>query len=358
MRYNFTRVFVKLTALSAMALMMTPAAFAGNEDRAGAAAGMQLLINPWARSTGLANANMASASPVESMFLNVAGMSTVRQTEVAFTYMDYLSGSGISLNSIGLSQRVGESSVLGLAVSTYGFGDIMRTTTSTPDGDGSTFNINVVNIGLSYAKAFSNSIYGGITLKVLSESTADMRASGVAIDAGIKYVTGENDRVRFGIALKNVGPQMSFSGDGLTIETEAPGSDLYTMAAEMRSSTYEMPSLVSIGASYDFFFGELHTLTPHATFTANSFSLDQYQIAAEYNFKDMFYLRAGYAYEEGIFDDADRLNVYTGVAAGAGVQLALGENTLLSLDYSYRPTQPFNGTHAIGARIHLGSAAE
>ncbi len=55
------------------------------------------------------------------------------------------------------------------------FGDIRRTTES-PDGDGTFFNVNVLNIGLSFAKAFSNSIYGGITLKILSETTADFNA--------------------------------------------------------------------------------------------------------------------------------------------------------------------------------------
>ena len=80
-------------------------AYAGNPDRAGSAGGMQLLINPWVRSGGLAGANMADATPVESMFHNVAGMAFVNSTEVAFTHTTYLSGADVDINSVGLVQR-------------------------------------------------------------------------------------------------------------------------------------------------------------------------------------------------------------------------------------------------------------
>ena len=32
----------------------------------------------------------------------------------------------------------------------------------------------------------------------------------VAIDAGIRYVTGDQEHIKFSISLKNVGPPMSF----------------------------------------------------------------------------------------------------------------------------------------------------
>lgn len=335
-------------------MILPTVSFAGNPDRAGSAGGLQLLINPWARTSALSGANMADGSPVESMFLNVAGMAFVEQTEVAFTHTNYLSGADVGINSVGISQRVGETSVLGLSVSAFDFGDIRRTTTETPDGDGTFFNVNMVNIGLSYAKAFSNSIYGGITLKVITESVADLRASGVAFDAGIKYVTGERDQVKFGITLKNVGPPLSFSGDGLSFQTQAP-NDLFEFTAELRSANYELPSLVSIGFSYDFFLSENHFLTAHGAFIANSFSNDNYLVGVEYSFMRKFYLRGGYHYEENIWDDAERRYVYTGLSVGAGLEFEFGDRgSRISVDYAYRVTQPFDGTHSIGARIHLG----
>lgn len=333
---------------------MASSSFAGNPDRAGSAGGLQLLINPWARSGAFSGANMADATPVESMFLNVAGLAFVEQTEISFTHTNYLSGADVAINSVGIAQRVGETGVLGLSISAMDFGDIRRTTTETPDGNGTFFNVNMVNIGLSFAKAFSNSIYGGITLKILSESVADLSSSGVALDAGIKYVTGERDQVKFGITLKNVGPAMSFEGDGLSFESQAP-DDLYAFTAELRSAEYELPSLVSIGFSYDFLLPENHFLTAHGTFIANSFNNDNYLFGLQYSFMKKFYLRGGYHYEENIFSDEDRRYVYTGLSAGAGVEFEFGDKgSRVSVDYAYRATMPFDGSHSIGARIHLG----
>lgn len=343
----------KALIVVATALAVNPA-LAGNPDRAGSAGGMQMLVNPWARSNALAGANMADASPIESMYLNVAGMALVKQTEVGFTHINYLSGASVGVNSVGLVQRVGETGSLGISVSAFDFGDIRRTTTETPDGDGTFFNVNMVNIGLSYAKAFSNSIYGGITVRVISEGVADLRATGVALDAGIKYVTGERDQVKFGIALRNVGPPMSFSGDGLSFENEAPEGE-YALTSEFRSANYELPSLVNIAFSYDFFLAEDHLLTGHGAFVANSFTYDNFLVGAEYSFRNMVFLRGGYHYEQEITNAELRRVVYTGLSAGAGVQYEFGpKKSLVSIDYAYRATDPFNGTHAIGVRLHLG----
>lgn len=345
---------VVLVAVMAAGLIAPNELFAGNPDRAGSAGGLQLLINPWVRSGAFSGANIADGTPVESMFLNVAGMAFVEQTEVAFTHTNYLSGADVGINTVAIAQRVGETSVLGLTVSAFDFGDIRRTTTETPDGDGTFFNVNMTNIGISYAKAFSNSIYGGITLKVISESVADLNASGVAFDAGIKYVTGERDQIKFGITLKNVGPPISFSGDGLSFQSTAP-QNLYQFTAELRSANYELPSLVTIGFSYDFLLPENHFLTAHGAFTANSFSNDNYLLGLEYSFMQKFYLRGGYHYEENIWDDAERRYAYTGLSAGAGVEFEFGDRgSRISVDYAYRATMPFDGTHSIGARIHLG----
>ncbi|MFM8489243.1 MAG: DUF3308 domain-containing protein, partial [Bacteroidota bacterium] len=54
-------------------LLVSAVSFAGNPDRQGEAGANQLLINPWARSAGLHEANTSGTSGVEAMYLNVAG---------------------------------------------------------------------------------------------------------------------------------------------------------------------------------------------------------------------------------------------------------------------------------------------
>ena len=65
-----------------------------------------------------------------------------------------------------------------------------------------------------------------MNLKIVSQSISNVGAQGVAIDAGIRYVTGEQDNIKFAISLKNVGPPMSFSGDGLSLDILNPSTSL------------------------------------------------------------------------------------------------------------------------------------
>ena len=344
-------------------IALTTNALAGNKDRVGQAGGNQLLINPWGNSTGLANSNMASINGIESTFLNVAGLNFINKTEVVFVRSSYLTGSDISLNAFGLAQKIGETTTLGLTVMSMGFGDIAITTVDLPEGGIGTFSPSVMNLGLSLAKEFSNSIYGGFSIKVLSESIADAGASGVAIDMGIRYVTGEQDNLKFGISLKNVGPKMQFSGDGFATKVDLDGKE-YTV--EQRTEAFELPAQLNIGLAYDYYINPQvdsasgktvadHKLTGSFNFIANSFGKDQLGTGVEYSFKSMFIGRLGYLFDGiPLLDEAGVMHALSGPTAGVGFNLPLGDKgTKLGIDYSYRFENPFAGTHSIGIRVSL-----
>jgi hypothetical protein len=327
---------------------------AGNEDRSGQAGASELLINPWARSSGWGGANSSTVHGLEAIYMNVAGTAFTNKTELIFSRTSWLKGSGVNINNFGLSQRISETGVLSFSVMSMSFGDLLITTVDLPEGGIGTFSPNLMNIAISYAKTFSNSIYGGITFKIISESISDVSAQGVAIDAGIQYVTGDAENIKFGIAMKNVGPRMKFKGDGLSIRDFIPGND-NQFTEEHRSADFELPSLISIGAAYDFKINENHKITAAANFTSNSFTKDQYILGLEYGFKSYLMLRAGYDYEKGITNKADRTTAYTGPCGGFTVEIPLNKEkgSSFGLDYSYRATDPFEGTHSIGVRINL-----
>lgn len=336
--------------------------FAGNPDRAGQAGATELLINPWARSSGWAGSNIAGAKGLEAMFLNVAGTAFTKKTELLFTRTQWLKGTDININAFGLTQRVGETGALGLAIMAMDFGDINITTTDNPEGGLGTYSPQFLNISLSYAKGFSDNIYGGLAAKIITEKTSNISARGIALDAGIQYVTGKNDQLKFGISLKNVGPRMRFSGDGLSFKTPVPTStQSNTMTVEQRSSQYELPSLLNIGAGYDFYLiqdsttvDKTHRITAMGTFTSNSFEKDQFKLGVEYGWKNMLMVRVGYAYEKDILNVGARTSAFSGPSAGFTFEMPFGKNqSTFAIDYSYRATNPFNGTHSIGARINL-----
>lgn len=347
------RTIFKNILFLTIAFSLAFSVYAGNEQRAGQAGASELLVNPWARNTGWGEANIAGVRGLEAQFLNVAGLAFTKKTELVFSRTDLYSGASLAVNSFGFSQKVGETGVLGVSVIAMDFDEINETTVAQPEGTGTTFHPQYTNIGVSYAKEFSNSIYGGLTVKIISESIADLSASGVAFDAGIQYVTGKTDQIKFGITMKNVGPTMKFNGDGMSFRGY-PSTGVI-MTVEQRSQDFELPSLIKIGASYDFIFGLDHELTTAVNFTSNSFTRDQYHGGMQYAYKKMLYLRLGYIYEEGIGDIDVSENVYTGPTAGFSVQVPLNKEngSVVSFDYSYRATNPFSGTHTYGVRVDL-----
>jgi len=338
---------------------------AGNEDRAGEAGASNLLINPWVRSVGFGGANTASAIGLEAMNLNVAGMAYTNKTELMFAAKNLLSGSDTKVNSFGFTQKLGETGVLGVAIMSMNFGDIDITTEDLPEGGIGTFSPSYLNFDLAYAKAFSDRISGGVVVKIVSESISNLTRRGVAFNAGVKYVTGENDRIKFGIALNNVGPTVGATGEGLTFSNEDINTNI-TTTQQRRVASYQLPSLLNIGASYDFYVAPVkdsasnqikanHRITLAGNFTANSFTKDQYRLGVEYGFRNMFMLRAGYTLESTTwFDSQKRTTAYTGPAFGGSVVAPLGKGgATFGLHYAYQMTENFNGTHSIGVRLDL-----
>ncbi len=355
MKNTCSQVFA-LLFIAAILLPGIPA-LAGNKDRSGSAGASELLINPWPRSTGWGGANIANVHGIEAMFGNIAGTAFTTKSEFAFAHTQWFKGSDVTLNTFGFTQKVGEAGALGLSIMSMRFGEIEKTTVESPDpslGSIGTFTPSFLNINLSYAKAFSNAIYGGLNVKIINEAIADVSAQGIALDAGIQYVTGDNEEIKFGISLKNVGPTMKFKGDGMSFRGFIPGFETQS-TIEQRSQAFELPAQLNIGASYDFKFSEIHKLILAGSFTSNSFSKDQFGIGAEYSFREYLLLRAGYTYEEGITEKKNRTTAYTGPSAGLSVDIPLNreKGSSFSVDYSYRDTDPFSGTHTIGVRITL-----
>ncbi len=336
--------------------------FAGNPDRQGEAGAYELLMNPWARTAGLSNMTTSIVRGVESMRSNVAGLSRINKTEVVASAANYLDGTDINMYAFGLTQKIGENSAFGLSLMSLDFGDIPVTTVDQPEGTGTTFSPSWFNIGLGYAHTFDKKVSVGILVRGVFESTADISASGFALDAGVQYVTGENDNFKFGIALRNVGGRMKFGGQALTEQLQSGTNEslndrdfTYTIPV----ADFELPSLLNIGTSYDIYPTMDHRITVLAHFTANSFSRDQIGGGVEYAFNELFMVRGGYNLEFGeTVDDAGneiQESIYEGLSLGASIEAPFrkGKDSKFGVDYAYRTTTVFEGTHNVSIRISL-----
>jgi hypothetical protein len=351
--------FLKSAALGGAICLASSPLIAGNEDRVGSAGASQLLVNPWARSLAAGSSGVAYTTGLEAQFMNIAGLAFTDRTQMKFNFTNWLGNAGVQFYAAGLAQRVSDQSVIAVSIQSMNFGDIPRTFVDNPEGDGSTFSptYNIFNVG--YAREFSNRIYGGINFKVNSEGVDNLRATGVAMDAGIRYVTGEREHIKFGIALKNIGPVMRYRGDGLAYEVsfaQSGSSEPFTL--EQRSAAFEMPSSLSIGGAYDFFFGENQKLTAAFDFLANSFSYDNYSVGLDYAFTNdknfQFNIRGGYIYENGILSSSLRRTALTGLTAGFSLDGLVGPNkTPIGFEYAVRLSSPFGPINTFGLTISL-----
>lgn len=331
---------------------------AGNPDRQGEAGAAQLLLNPWAPSAGLHSLNTANVYGAEAMRINPAGIGRRRGTNVMLGYSEYLQGTGISQQALGVSSRGEGNGAISFSLHSLSFGDVPVTTTDQPDGTGAQLNLNFLNVGLGYSYTFDEKVSVGAVFRVISEGTAEVSSFGFAIDAGIQYATGENDEFKFGLSLRNLGSRMSYGGSGLN--TAGPNPDpraSYNLTYEFRDAAFELPSMMNIGISYDFL-SELadHRITGIGNFTSNSFSRDQLGAAVEYAFREQFIARVGYR-SDFETDELTEIPLYDGLSAGASVRVPFtkseGDQRFFSVDYGWRNTRIYGGTHNIGLSIFL-----
>jgi len=351
---------------------------AGNKDRSGQAAASFLLYNPWASTNGWGTAGISHTKGIESTFSNVAGMAFTKKTEVAYSNTIFMQQSSTMINSIGIVQNLGQTKSenergnLGVTVMVMSPGKIPITTVEQPEGGMGYFTLSMMNIALSYARSFNDAIHAGITFGVNNQNAPNVSATGFTINAGIQYVTGRNDQFQIGVALRNFGLPIRYTGDGMGTRSTLPGNT-FVSSLMIATEESEMPVLLALGTSYDFLFGDktgnagpirrenaIHRLTLAGSFVANAYSQDQIIIGVEYSLLDYFQVRGGYLIQGNPLDSKTNTSNFTGPSVGTSILPPLkspkkGEvgHSRLAIDYSYRFTGEYGGCHAIGARLIL-----
>jgi len=364
------KLFVK-SGMTVLAAIISVAALAGNKDRSGQAGAAELLINPWAATSGVFGSNTAVVKGLEAMRSNIAGLAYTDGMEIGLSYDIYLKGANVNVYNLGFAQKLGHGSdapVLGITIQAMNFGEITITDYNNPVGGIGTYKPSFFNLQAGFAKTFSHSIHAGVGATFVSEQITNARASGAAFEAGVQYVTGDQDNFHFGITLRNVGTNMKFTGEGFSFDSETPDGTGNTISRLTPTEKFEMPTYLNIGAAYDFYLGgkslknkddlPAHRVTAMLAFTSNSFNNDYVGVGLEYAFKEQFMLRAGYRYEKDISNDVLSTTFYTGFSAGAGIRTKFNGNGLV-IDYAFRPThRPDNGVHNISLRFNLKRSAK
>jgi hypothetical protein len=339
-------------------LLLATIISAGNPDRQGESGANQLLLNPWGRSAGLHGLNSACIKGVEAMRLNVAGLSRLLNGEIIVANSRHFVGTDIMQNALGLGFRLGENGALGVTLTTLSFGDIPITTVNAPEGTGGTFSPNLSNLAIGYSYMYENKISVGILGRVISENLPDISAFGFSIDAGVQYITGEKENFKLGISLLNIGSPMKFGGQGLAfqgpnIDRTVGGND-YNLTFYHRAEGFNLPTALNLGVSYDWHLPNKYStyLRFIGNFTSNAYFRDEIGGGLEFSFRNLLILRGGYRHVIADPNSVFGKDVYTGASAGFSVNLPKkkGEDSGFGVDYSYRATNPFRGSHNVSVR--------
>jgi len=330
-------------------LLAVNTAFAGGGSRTGTAGATQLLIPVGPRGIAMGESNLVTASGIEALYWNPAGVSHMtNNADVLFSYMSYIADIGVQYGAVAANfEGFG---TVSFAVKSLSVGDIPVTTTTNPDGTGETYSPTEIVAGVSYSRMLTDAISVGLTANFVTETLAEVSASGVSFDFGVIYNNlADINGLSIGVVAKNFGSEMTFSGTGLyQVVSEPPyGVNRYLT---VQAAPFEMPFNFQLAAGYQRPLDAINTLEFTGIYMNNNFSPDEFKFGAEYGYNKMFFVRAGYQFASDPGDSFGDSNYLYGFTAGAGFNYQV-EGFSVKVDYAYRYAQFFDGNNVFALTL-------
>jgi len=330
---TINKIFLLLAAIS----MVTAGSLA--QQKAGTTSMQFLKVMPCARATALGDAYSVVATGAEALFWNPAGLAWAENPQASLTYINWIFDS--KLYDLAYAMPLGNVGSVGLQLQYVDYGNFDESISngsayypgqSLPYLTGRTFKPYSYLAGLTYATKLTDKFSFGITAKYAYESLYDQSATaiqtdgnGTAVnsysvdakrgvflfDAGFRYNTGFKT-IQIAACTQNFGPDIKYSSQYQVTSYPAPLEFRLGIAGDLigKNSLFIEDANNRLGLMFDLFL-------------ANDAD-QQEHIGLEYEFANMFSLRAGY-----------KLNYVTeGLTFGAGVHQTVG-GLKLSVDYSY-----------------------
>ena len=203
---------------------------------------------------------------------------------------------------------------------------------NTPELTGKEFAYTAAQIGIGYAKYYTDKFAAGVVFKAIYEGYGSYTsATSFAIDAGTYFWTGYKT-LRIAMTLQNLGADMKPSGTYM--QKVMQGSDLVDIPYEYRN--YPLPMVFKIGAAMEAIDKPDMRLTVSLEAMHPTDNEETVSIGTEFAYKNMLFLRAGYRI-------ADPNSYVCGLGTGFGFKL---KN--FSLDYSFSDMGFLPDVHRIG----------
>jgi opacity protein-like surface antigen len=313
---------------------------AADFTKVGTAGAQFLKIGVGARYHGLGEASAAVVNDIYAMYWNPAGLTYIRNSEAAFTYVNYVTD--VSLNYAAYAKRFEDFGVFGASVMVLSMGDQEITTIDEPEGTGETYSSSSYALQLSYARQMTTQFSFGLSFKYIGERIYHESASGFGFDFGTLLYTGFRS-LRLAMNISNMGPEMTFSGPDLDVEysPDASNPNQDTYSGQLKVDPYSLPLTFRVGMAYDWDFTEDARMVFSIEAKHPNDNLQQGSFGTEFDWQDKYFLRAGYKfnYEE------------EGLGLGGGFKTNVTKNTELSIDYAWVSFGRFDSVHRFSAGI-------
>ena len=314
--------------------------FAGDAARKGTAGATQLLIPVGARSIATGGAFVSYFTGVESIYYNPAGLDRMGGTQAMFSYMNYLADINMSYFAVGTHLDIGS---FALTYKALNFGDIPITTFENPDGTGQFYSPSYMILGLTYSKMITDRVSAGINFSFIHEGIMNTAADGFAIDFGVQYRF--TPTFSLGATVKNIGPDMRYTGEDLKFRTDVPGAALGSGSTmtEYDTEKFQIPSYFELSLAYVTNINESNSLSFGGVFRNNNSLEDALRFGLEYEFMNALFLRGGYNFliESSSSSSAGATQSLYTFSLGAGVSFELVDQLYIQFDYAYQAVDQF-----------------
>lgn len=167
-----------------------------------------LRIDSSPRASALANAYVADNTDPNIIFYNPAGIATIENIPISFSFLKHLS----DINSVSLSSTF---AIKGLgkfasALQYVNYGNFVERDEA--GNELGSFNPSDLAFTVAYANSFSENIYYGASIKLINSTIAEKSSFGIAGDVGIQYLLPEHGW-NIGLSLLNMGSQITYFND-------------------------------------------------------------------------------------------------------------------------------------------------
>jgi hypothetical protein len=307
--------------------------------------GFRFLENPVsAEVVGRGMVGVVNTLNSDGIFWNPALTGFIANTaEVSFNHTRGIAD--INYNAVSAAARVGDFGVIGFSLLAMDYGTFYQTVRAANEVgyiETGTFSPSALGAGVSFSQRITMNFSYGLHVKYVFQDLGEAWISTSGDSLGDPNMTLEKKDYRQSTVAADVGAYYDFGYNGIKF-----GAVLQNISRELRyeQQNFPLPFSISFGATVEPFLFMMDKASDHAFILSfeskhpRDFG-EKFKIGGEYNFDNMFFVRAGYS------TNYDERNW----SGGIGLNYTLSDFPL-RLNYAIQPFGLFGNVHYISLGI-------